>query len=139
MFSYHDLIPTHQANPFLFVFFGGYCIGFSAVSVAYVVEIWPNIMRARGVALCMAMTNAALTFNIFINPIALDAIAWKYYLVFVAIIIAALFTVYFGYPETAGLSLDQIRILFDGDKDVVRDARVEETKRETHTAHVEAA
>jgi hypothetical protein len=96
-------------------------------------------MRARGVALTMATTNAALTFNIFINPIALDAIAWKYYLVFVAIIIAALFTVYFGYPETAGLSLDQIRILFDGDEDVVRDARVEEAKRETHTAHVEAA
>jgi MFS family permease len=96
--------------PFLFVFFGGYCIGFSAVSVAYVVEIWPNIMRARGVALCMAMTNLALTFNIFINPIALDAIAWKYYLVFVAIIIAALVTVYFCYPETAGLSLEQIRI-----------------------------
>jgi hypothetical protein len=87
----------------------------------------------------MMMTNAALTFNIFVNPIALDAIAWKYYLVFVAVIIAALFTVYFAYPETAGLSLEQIRILFDGDEDVAREAQAEEAKRETHTAHVEAA
>ncbi|KAL2784568.1 sugar transporter [Aspergillus keveii] len=116
------------AIPFLFI-----------LCVAYVVEIWPNVMRARGVAMCMMMTNAALTFNIFVNPIALDAIAWKYYLVFVAVIIAALFTVYFAYPETAGLSLEQIRILFDGDEDVAREAQAEEAKRETHTAHVEAA
>ncbi|KAL3488337.1 major facilitator superfamily domain-containing protein [Aspergillus germanicus] len=112
------------AIPFLFIFFGGYCIGFSAVSVTYVVEIWPNVMRARGVAMCMMITNAVLTFNIFVNPIALDAIAWKYYLVFVAVIIAALFTIW---------------ILFDGDEDVAREAQAEEAKRETHTAHVEAA
>ncbi|KAJ0418901.1 general substrate transporter [Aspergillus carlsbadensis] len=133
------LIRPALAIPFLFVFFGGYCIGFSAVSVAYVVEIWPNIMRARGVALSMAMTNAALTFNIFINPIALDAIAWRYYLVFVAIIVAALATVYFGYPETAGLSLDQIRILFDGNDDVARGVQRSEADKQTHTSHVEAA
>jgi hypothetical protein len=60
-----------------------------------------------------------------VNPIALDAIAWKYYFVFLAVLIIYAVTEYFTYPETKGYSLEQIQGLFDGndrDKDQVTEA-----------------
>jgi hypothetical protein len=59
-------------------------------------------------------TYAAIFFNIFVNPIALEAIGWKYYIVFAVILVFITVTVYFFYPETKGHSLEEMAILFDG-------------------------
>jgi Sugar (and other) transporter len=61
-------------------------------------------------------TIFAIFFNIFINPIALGSIGWKYYLVFVVVLITMVITVWFWYPETRGHSLEQMAVLFDGDE-----------------------
>lgn len=53
-------------------------------------------------------------FNTFVNPIALDAIAWRYYIVFIVVLMAFGVTAYFFYPETKGYSLEQIAVIFDG-------------------------
>lgn len=53
-------------------------------------------------------------FNTFVNPIALDAIAWKYYIVFIVVLMIFGITAYFFYPETKGYSLEQIAVVFDG-------------------------
>jgi Sugar (and other) transporter len=72
-------------------------------------------------------TVLAIFFNIFINPIALTAIAWKYYIVFVAVLISMILTVYFFYPETRGYSLEQIAVIFDGeDAEVLAPAEIKE-------------
>ena len=63
------------------------------------------------------MVSLAFTFfNTFVNPIALEAIAWKYYFVFLSILIAMVVCVWFGYPETRGLTLENVAWLFDGDQ-----------------------
>lgn len=54
-------------------------------------------------------------FNTFVNPIALEAIGWKYYFVFIVVLIAMGFTVYFFYPETRGHTLEHMAVIFDGD------------------------
>lgn len=54
-------------------------------------------------------------FNIFVNPIALDAIGWKYYFVFVVVLLAMIVIVWVFYVETRGLTLEGIAALFDGD------------------------
>lgn len=54
-------------------------------------------------------------FNIFVNPIALDAIGWRYYFVFVVVLVAMIVTVWFFYVETRGMTLEGIAALFDGD------------------------
>lgn len=54
-------------------------------------------------------------FDIFVNPIAPEAIQWKYYLVYVAILIIITTTIWFFYPETSGHSLEQVATVFDGD------------------------
>lgn len=55
----------------------------------------------------------AIIFNIFVNPIALDAIGWKYYLVYVVILILYGLIVFFFYPETRGYSLEQMSGILD--------------------------
>ena len=59
---------------------------------------------------------AAIFFNTFINPIALESIAWRYYLVFVAVLLVMGVVIYFYYPETRGHTLEQMAVLFDGDE-----------------------
>ena len=53
-------------------------------------------------------------FNTFVNPIALEEIGWKYYFVFIVVLIAMGFTVYFFYPETRGYTLEHMAVIFDG-------------------------
>jgi H+/Cl- antiporter ClcA len=63
-------------------------------------------------------TVASIFFNSFVNAIALDAIGWKYYIVFAVILFIFIFVVYFTYPETRGHTLEQIAVIFDGDEAV---------------------
>ena len=81
--------------------------------IAYPAEIWPYQLRARGIALTQLSTYAAIFFNTFVNPIALDAIGWKYYIVFAVILVVVTLTVYFYYPETKGHTLEEMAVLFD--------------------------
>ena len=101
--------------PFLFIFYGFYDIAFTPLIVSYTCEIWPYSFRAKGLSLTFISTQLAVFFNIFVNPIALDAIGWKYYLVYVAILAIITITIWFTYPETNGHTLEQMAKIFDGD------------------------
>ncbi|EKG10305.1 Sugar/inositol transporter [Macrophomina phaseolina MS6] len=104
--------------PFLFIFYAGYDIALTPLLVAYPCEIWPFQLRSKGNAVNYVTTVSAIFFNTFVNPIALDAIGWKYYIVFIVFIILYGITAYFWYPETKGLTLERIAIIFDGDEAV---------------------
>ncbi|KAH6695147.1 sugar transporter [Plectosphaerella plurivora] len=101
--------------PFLFLFFGGYDIALTPLLTAYPCEIWQFSLRSRGltVAWCTAVTS--IFVNCFVNPIALEAIGWKYYIVFVVLLALFVFVVYFAYPETKGHTLEQMAVIFDGE------------------------
>ena len=101
--------------PFLFLFYGFYDIAFTPLLVSYPCEIWPFMYRAKGLTMTLMSTQLAIFFNIFVNPIALEAIQWKYYLVYVAILIIITVTIWFFYPETNGHSLEEMARIFDGD------------------------
>lgn len=60
-------------------------------------------------------TIFAIFFNTFVNPIALENIGWKYYIVFIVMLVAFGLTAFFFYPETKGHTLEQMAVLFDGD------------------------
>lgn len=112
--------------PFLFIFYGFYDIAFTPLIVSYTCEIWPYTFRAKGLSMCFLTTQLAVFFNIFVNPIALEAIGWKYYLVYVVILVGITLTVWFTYPETNGHSLEQMAKVFDGDEaDVVGEGEAE--------------
>jgi hypothetical protein len=52
-----------------------------------------------------------------VNPIALDRIAWKYYLVYVGVLVATVMFMFFCVPETKGLSFEEIGKIFDREQD----------------------
>src|SRR6266496_4766438 len=93
-----------------------YSVAWSGLLVAYAVEICPYALRAKGLAIMFFCVNAALFFNNYVNPIALAAIRWKYYIVYDAWLLVELLTVYFFYPETKGPTLEEMAKIFDGDE-----------------------
>ena len=89
--------------------------------VSYTCEIWNFTYRARGLGMGQISTQLAIFFNVFVNPIALESIKWKYYVVYVIILVVITATVYFFYPETIGHSLEEMARVFDGDTAAVAD------------------
>jgi hypothetical protein len=53
-------------------------------------------------------------FNSFVNPVAMDAIGWKYYTVYIAILVVISAVIYLFYAETKGYSLEEISDIFEG-------------------------
>ncbi|KAF5677816.1 sugar transporter [Fusarium heterosporum] len=98
--------------PFLYIFYAGYDIGLTPLQVSYPVEIWPYHLRSQGVSLSWLSMVLAIIFNVFVNPIALDAIGWKYYIVFIVVLATYGAMIWFVYPETKGLTLEQMEVVF---------------------------
>ncbi|KAJ5033934.1 hypothetical protein NUH16_005352 [Penicillium rubens] len=102
--------------PFLFIYYAGYDIAFTPLLLAYPAEIWTTSLRAKGVAISTISNYMALIFNQLINPIAFQRISWKYYFVFLAVLLVVLVVVWRTYPETRGRSLEDIAFIFDGEE-----------------------
>ncbi|KAE8373999.1 general substrate transporter [Aspergillus bertholletiae] len=112
--STHHAATGAAVIPFLFIFFAGYGLALTPLITAYPCEIWPFRLRARGLTVTWVASICAIFFNTFVNPIALDAIEWKYYIVFVVVLLTFGITAYFFYPETKGYTLEQVAVIFDG-------------------------
>ncbi|KAJ5106411.1 hypothetical protein N7456_003086 [Penicillium angulare] len=107
------------AVPFLFVFFGGYDIALTPLLTSYPCEIWPFSLRAQGLTFTWLVAIVASCFNVFVTPIAMEAIGWKYYTVFVVMTLIYNVTVALLYPETRGYTLEEIAQIFDDNVDGV--------------------
>jgi hypothetical protein len=87
------------------------------------------------------MTSLAMVFfNTFVNPIALEAVEWKYYFVFLAVLVTMVVSVWFMYPETRGLTLENVAWVFDGEMaevGVVSGQEVLKSEKEKGVDHVE--
>ncbi|EJT50889.1 hypothetical protein A1Q1_07951 [Trichosporon asahii var. asahii CBS 2479] len=98
----------------LFVYFFFYSIAFTPLLLAYPIEILPYTLRSKGVSILLFCTLTATMLNTFVNPLALEALEWKYYFVFLGMIVIVTIVIYFYYPETQGHSLEEIAVIFDG-------------------------
>ncbi|KAF9875375.1 hexose transporter protein [Colletotrichum karsti] len=102
--------------PFLFVFFGFYDLAWTPLSYMYTVEILPYNLRTKGQAIFSVVQGLANAVNQWVNPIILDAIHWKYYAVYIGILAFYCVIIYRRFPETKGLTIEEIVIIFDGDR-----------------------
>jgi hypothetical protein len=59
--------------------------------------------------------DLALFFNSYVNPVALDRLGWKYYIVYDVWLFIELVVVYFFYIETRNTPLEEIVKYFDGE------------------------
>jgi MFS family permease len=69
----------HAVIAFIFLFYAAYDIAFTPLIVSYTVEILPYNIRAKGFNIFNFVISLALIFNQYVNPIALEAMSWKYY------------------------------------------------------------
>lgn len=99
----------------------------------YFMEVSPYELRAKAQVIKQFGDAGANLFSGFVNPIALEAIAWKYYIVWCCVLLTNFLTIYFVFPETKGLSLEEVTQMFDGQTihKEVDDEHEPETKKPT--------
>ncbi|KAK7883467.1 hypothetical protein LTR67_011217 [Exophiala xenobiotica] len=110
-----NTVGLKAAVGIVFVFIVGYSLTIEGAVYVYVTEIWPTHLRSKGATIGFA--------SFFLNSIAYTSpaslafknIGWKYYLVFFAmgLVTSALALTFF--PETKGLTLEEINTKF-GDR-----------------------
>lgn len=98
----------------LFTSFFHYDIAYTPLLMSYPTEIFPYSLRSKGVAVELFAIYGSLVIAVFVNPIGLENIGWRYYIVFCVFLVVFLAVTYFLFPETKGYSLEEIAVLFDG-------------------------
>jgi MFS family permease len=86
----------------------------SPVSPTYIMEITPYSLRSKASMLYQLTGNLAGLYNSFANPVAMEAIGWRYYIVWVVIIFINLTLIFFFFPETKNRGLEEVAEIFDG-------------------------
>lgn len=106
----------------IFLFYGAAGFAWPGLTVAYCAEILPYNIRAKGIALQFAMTSITSVAKNYINPVGLSKLQWKFYFVYIAILVVECISIWFLFVETKGPTLEEIAVLFDGDKARVGDS-----------------
>ncbi|KAL3467376.1 general substrate transporter [Aspergillus heterothallicus] len=98
----------------IFLFYGVAGFAWPGLTIAYCAEILPFNIRAKGLAVNLALTALASVFNQYVNPIGLEDLQWRFYFVYIAILVIECFCIWFLFVETKGPTLEEIAELFDG-------------------------
>ncbi|CAK9782345.1 unnamed protein product [Cutaneotrichosporon oleaginosum] len=101
LFANGNSAAAYPVLAFLFIYFSFYAIAFTPLLLAYPIEILPFSLRSKGVSLLLICSLSATLINTFINPIALEALEWKFYFLFLGV-------------QVIGHSLEEIAVIFDG-------------------------
>ncbi|KAK7033550.1 hypothetical protein VNI00_012774 [Paramarasmius palmivorus] len=138
VFSHNPLPAIGIAYVVILYLFGFFLnFGWVALAALYPPEILPFSLRAKGMALGTFLQSICSSFNTFVNPIALEAIGWKYYTVYIAVIAIYLGLLWVFLVETKGRTIEEIVELFDGSQTQLvseedSQGEVFEAKKSTH-------
>ncbi|KAL2213005.1 hexose transport protein [Sarocladium strictum] len=97
---------------FIFLFGAVYSFVYTPLTATYCAEVLDTTNRAKGMGVHVILSNCANLYNTYVTAIALEAIDWHYYLIFVGlnIIYSAVWFV-FG-VETRGRTLEELDDVF---------------------------
>ena len=100
------------AAAMLFLYQGAFTIGFQATVWVYPPEILPLRLRQIGTAGASAC-NWIINFMVVqVTPVGISNIGWKYYIIYAIFNSCFVPIMYFFYPETKGLELEDVDRLF---------------------------
>lgn len=128
----------YAAAVFIYVFAVGFCFSYAGIPWIYCAEIFPLRIRGIGMAICTA-THWLLNFVIARSvPYMISDIGYGTYFVFASFITLSIPFVYFFVPETKGLGLEEMDILFGAaEAGGVFGSDVEKTAGEGVVSHIE--
>ncbi|KAJ7170699.1 general substrate transporter [Mycena crocata] len=112
----HKAAAAKATIPIIFIFYFFYDLAYTPMLVAYTLEILPYKIRAKGFAVMNLIVFLTSAFNQFVNPWAIDAIGWFYYLVYLGWLAIELVFIFVYVVETKGRTLEETAIIFDGEQ-----------------------
>lgn len=121
----------------LFLYDIAYNVACNPLLYSYPTEIMPFYMRSKGLALKNIVGQFALIINMYVNPIALKAIGYHYYIFYLALNCFWLSMIYLFFPETKGYSLEELAVLFDDDVGVIQGVKVADDEVESQSVRFE--
>lgn len=96
--------------------FNGFNHNAVPVIETYVQEILTVALRSKGTTMYQFLQQLAQLFGAYVNPIALAAVNWEWYIFYLVALTVWITVIYFFFPETRGLSLEECSLLFDGEE-----------------------
>ena len=128
--EFHVLEAGVAVIPMLFLFCSAYDMAYMPLFIAYPAEILPFQLRAKGLAITLTTDSMACFFNQFMNPVAFAAIQWKYFNVYLGCLVVFLGTIYFLFPETKGLALEEVARTFEKEKNYQAETSTSDVSQE---------
>lgn len=119
-------IASHAAVVFMFFFHFSMTVGFGGIPFLYASEVAPLSLRTTINGISSGIWWALNVLIALVTPIAFNSIGWKYFIIFAALNVVTVPVIYYLYPETAGLTLedvDEVFIMSTGVLDTVRVAK----------------
>lgn len=101
---------------FVFAFEACFTWGWMATVWVYPAEVLPLKIRAKGAALAAAADFAGNFLVVEVTPVGLASIGFGFYLIWAVLNLCNAIIVWLFYPETAGLQLESIDLLFMHDE-----------------------
>lgn len=124
----------------IFVFNGFYSICWVPMVISYPLELSTTKQRGIFFSFELFVINASSFVINYINPVALDALSWRYYIIQCVFNAVVFGVVWFTFVETKGLTLEEIAGVFDGSEafeNAVAAVEADMRKAEGKVGHVE--
>lgn len=124
-----------------------YQLGLDGVQFAYLGELFPNQIRAKGMVLGIATICGMNIMWLQTAPVAFQEIGWKFYICFFVPGFIAATIIWFYFPDTLGVPLEEVARLF-GDHDELfsseaiaqeKSRNSGESRKQDVSSHVESA
>jgi hypothetical protein len=103
---------------FLFLIEVPYDFFLNGMQFIYISELWPMHLRAKGMSLGVAMISLMNIVWLQSAPTAFQNIGWHFYLFFIIPGTIGAVIMWFFFPDTLGMPLEEVAALF-GDHDEV--------------------
>ncbi|KAL4860603.1 general substrate transporter [Aspergillus spectabilis] len=104
----HAAAPLgHRVLVSIFLSNGAYDIGWTPLW-GYPAELLPFEVRAHGVAYMTGVMHISGFFSTFVNPVGLENIGWRYYIVYIVYTGLEFLAVWYFFVETRGFTLEEI-------------------------------
>ncbi|QUC19124.1 uncharacterized protein UV8b_03365 [Ustilaginoidea virens] len=98
---------------FIFLFGCAYSFVYTPLTATYCAEVLDTATRAKGMGIHVILSNCANLYNTYVTAIALEAIDWRYYLIFVGLnLLYGVVWFAFG-VETRGRTLEEMDDVFN--------------------------
>ncbi|CAK7234124.1 hypothetical protein SCUCBS95973_008828 [Sporothrix curviconia] len=120
---------------FLYITFYGCCI--DANTFVYCSEIFPLHFRSYGTAWSLSILFLSAMVYLEAAPTALAVIGWRYFLVFICLTFVNIIIIWRTFPETKGLSLEEMGEVF-GDEVAVHLTHLTAEEREALDRNIDA-